>query len=507
MKRKPLWLALIIFSILVTIPYLVAFFNAGNNYVFGGYLLNPQDGNSYLAKMEEGWRGDWKFTLPFSAEKSEGAYLFLFYIFLGHVARLTGISLVLVFHLTRVLCVLFMVFTLYHFTQWLFKENPENAGKAFLLCLFGSGLGWLFLLFGLVTSDLWVAETYPFLSAFASPHFSLGIGILLWIFIDLAGQPSFLRLIRLAFWGLLLAIVMPFGVVVAGSIGFLWTVSEWFSTKKIEIRPLISAFILGGPFVLYQYLASQRDPLLSIWNVQNITQSPPVWDLTIALLPALIFAVLGLLSVLRTSAWNQSNRLLVIWVVVGAALIYFPFSLQRQFMFSYFVPVGCLAIVGIQSLLSQPRKFFENLFPLVFSLSIISNGFVILLAIFGIIQKSPVFYLTKDEVLAFDYLKTAGPEEVLVLCAPETGNFIPGWTGDRVIYGHIFETVYADKSKLEVTGIYSGRIATGEVKDYLLQQQVKYVFWGPREKKLGPAEFLSLLKPVYQNGSVEIYSW
>ena len=256
MKRKPLWLALIIFSILVTIPYLVAFFNAGDNYVFGGYLLNPQDGNSYLAKMEEGWRGDWKFTLPFSAEKSEGAYLFLFYIFLGHVARLTGISLVLVFHLARVLCVFFMVFTLYHFTRWSFKENPENAGKAFLLCLFGSGLGWLFLLFGLVSSDLWVAETYPFLSAFASPHFSLGIGILLWIFLDLAGQPSFFRLIRLAFWGLLLAIVMPFGVVVAGSIGFLWTVSEWFNTKKIEVRPFISAFILGGPFVLYQYLAS-----------------------------------------------------------------------------------------------------------------------------------------------------------------------------------------------------------------------------------------------------------
>ena len=507
MKRKPLWLALIIFSILVTIPYLIAYFNAGDQYVFGGFLINPQDGNSYLAKMQEGWRGDWKFTLPFSTEKSEGAFLFLFYIFLGHIARLTGISLVLVFHLTRIVCFLILVIVLNDFTGWLFKDHPKNGRQAFLLCLFGSGMGWLFLLLGLVTSDLWVLETYPFLSGFASPHFSLGIAILLWMFVDLAGPVSLIRLMRLAVLGLILAIVMPFGVVVAGGIGFLWSLSEWISVRKLELRPIIAGFILGGPFILYQFLATQHDPLLSIWNNQNITPSPPIWDLAVALLPSLFFAILGIYKIIKTANWNTSTRLLVIWFVIGAVMIYFPFSLQRRFMFSYFVPAACLGIIGLQSLFTIPGKFYKNLFPTVFSFSVISNVFVILLALFGIMQKSPLFYLTKDEVSAFTYLQTTGSSEAVVLCSPETGNFIPGWTGDRVIYGHEFETVNAGYNKSQVTGIYSGRISISDSIDFMRLQQVKYIFWGPRERALGPAEFLSSLKPVYQNGSVEIYSW
>jgi len=165
MKRKPSLPTLIILALLITLPYLFAVIAGGDDRIFGGFLMNPQDGNSYLAKMEEGWRGEWKFTLPFTAERSEGAYLFLFYIFLGHIARFTGISIVLIFHITRMLGAFFLFFSLYIFTARLFPDHPRGGRQAFLLCLFGSGMGWLFLLVGLVTSDLWVIETFPFLSA------------------------------------------------------------------------------------------------------------------------------------------------------------------------------------------------------------------------------------------------------------------------------------------------------------------------------------------------------
>ena len=62
----------------------------GDTHVFGGFLLNPLDGNSYLAKMQQGASGSWRFTLPFTPEPGEGAYLFLFYLALGHLCRLTG---------------------------------------------------------------------------------------------------------------------------------------------------------------------------------------------------------------------------------------------------------------------------------------------------------------------------------------------------------------------------------------------------------------------------------
>jgi len=76
-----------------------------------------------------------------------------------------------------------------------------------------------------------------------------------------------------------------------------------------------------------------------------------------------------------------------------------------------------------------------------------------------------------------------------------------------VIYGHEFETIHAVENKAVVTDIYAGRISASEILSVLKQKQVRYVFWGPRERKLGQAEFLINLEPVYKNESVEIFTW
>ncbi len=509
MKRAPSLPTLIIFAILITLPYLVAVITGGDDHIFGGFLMNPQDGNSYLAKMEEGRLGEWKFSLPFTAEKSEGAYLFLFYIFLGHIARLTGFSLVVVFHITRMIGALFLFFSLYNFTARLFSDHPKGGRQAFLLCLFGSGMGWLFLLLGLVTSDFWVVETFPFLSSYASPHFSIGIGILLWMLLDIISPALLIQLVRLTISGLLMAILMPFGIVVVGSIGFIWTISEWLTTRHLDLRPIVAAMLLGGPFLLYQFFSILQDPYLVIWNNQNLTQSPPIWDLSISLIPALFFTGFGIFQIVKSSAWNPATRLLVIWFVVGVGMIYFPFSLQRRFMFGFFIPVSCLAIMGLSMLSGKffMAKLSNILFPTTLALSVITNCFVILLALFGIAQKSPLFYLSKDELTAYKYLISTSPPDAVILCSPETGNFIPGWTGLRVIYGHEFETIHAVENKAVVTDIYAGRISTSEISSVLKNKQVRYIFWGPRERRLGQAEFLINLKPVYKNESVEIFTW
>ena len=79
-EKKVLFGISIIVITMVTVPYISAFQAADLSHVFGGFLLNPIDGHSYLAKMQLGYQGDWKFTLHYTAEKGEGAYLFLFYI-------------------------------------------------------------------------------------------------------------------------------------------------------------------------------------------------------------------------------------------------------------------------------------------------------------------------------------------------------------------------------------------------------------------------------------------
>ena len=71
------------FAILVSVialaaaagPYLWAWAAAGEAHVFGGLLFNPIDGNTYLAKAYQGFEGDWRFRLPYTAEPGGGAYI------------------------------------------------------------------------------------------------------------------------------------------------------------------------------------------------------------------------------------------------------------------------------------------------------------------------------------------------------------------------------------------------------------------------------------------------
>jgi hypothetical protein len=81
------------------IPYVYAESQAGEAYEFGGFLLNHQDGNSYLAKMYLGWRGELLFTLPYTAEKGQGAFILFFIIFPWSCGAAWGISLILAYHL------------------------------------------------------------------------------------------------------------------------------------------------------------------------------------------------------------------------------------------------------------------------------------------------------------------------------------------------------------------------------------------------------------------------
>src|SRR2546427_8021986 len=52
--------------------------------------------------MHRGWEGSWAWQNRYTTESSPTAYLFLFWIVLGHIAALTNLPLVVVFHLARV---------------------------------------------------------------------------------------------------------------------------------------------------------------------------------------------------------------------------------------------------------------------------------------------------------------------------------------------------------------------------------------------------------------------
>ncbi len=269
MNKKFIASIILIVIILISLPFIYAQIAGGRNHVFSGFLFNPLDGNSYLAKMQEGWSGSWQFTLPYTAEPGSGTYLFLYYIFLGHLARWLHLPLLVMYHAARIIAAACLFWVLSIFLTRFLKLESISARRALLLLAFCSGIGWLLALpLGAFTSDFWVAEAYPFLSSYANPHFPLGLALLLGIFILIEEKSDLLRNILIFFLSLLLAVILPFGIVISGLMLFGLSVWKWIKSKAVDWVRLFS-FALGGvPFTLYQLWISQTDPVLKGWNAQ-----------------------------------------------------------------------------------------------------------------------------------------------------------------------------------------------------------------------------------------------
>lgn len=500
MNRKALLTAFVAL-LCWTLPYLAGWLSAGDTHQFLGFLLNPIDGNSYLAKMQLGRMGDWRFTLPYTAHPGEGAYLFLFYIALGHLARLLSLPLIVVFHAARILAAMFMLWAIWRFLQIIFRQEAVLIPSAFMLVTFGSGMGWLFSPLLGVTSDFWVAEAYPFLSGYVNPHFPLGIGLIMLILIQTYQTMSWKLKLSLLLEGILLSIIMPFGIVVLAVIlvgrifWYGWHVKKW--QVELAIWPLLA----GGGFLLYQFIAIQTDPVLSQWNSQNITVSPPLWDYLVSFSPVLLLAVIGIIRLGKgdkPSEW----RLVMGWMVLGTVLILIPFSLQRRFLLAYYIPLALLAVLYLGHLKPSRRKW---IFPLLLILSIGSNGVVMMTGFLGIQTRNVQLFITRDEADGFAWLDKVATERSLVLSSPQTGNILPALTTLRVIYGHPFETTRAEDEKKFVEGVFQSENSEAIAIEQLIQRQVAYVFYGPREKEFGYPEFLKRLPVVYENKTVTVY--
>lgn len=500
-KIHLLWIAVIL--TIVFIPYVLGYLLQGN-LIFSGLLFNPQDGYSYLAKMRQGWEGSWQFTLPYTVSPGKPVPLFLFYIFLGHLARIFNCSLPIMYGLARVLSSTWMLFMLWDFLTRIFNGHTPDAQKSFWLLALGGGLGWLSaVIAGYLTGDFWVAETYPFLSMFASPHFALGLALILlgeklstrsftWVNGFLLGGVS-----------LLLGIVQPFGVVILG----LWIAVRFlvFASYKKEGKFAIPLLLLLPGFLVlaWQYWLISTHPVLKLWNEQNITQALPVWDLILSLSPMLLWAALGGWKAIR----HRDIPFIVItgWILGALILIYIPFNLQRRFMTALFIPVAVLGGYGINQWFRSNFRVIKWIWLGAFLTSFLTPLLVIVSTLGAIVQKDSSVYIYPDELRAFSWMEQNLPEKTVVLASPYTGLILPAWTGMRVVYGHPFETVNANESRNSVEEFFHGELTEEEKEIFFSQYGIEYIFIGPREKSLLHEEFTAFGDLVYQTGSVRIF--
>jgi uncharacterized membrane protein len=185
-------------------------------------------------------------------------------------------------------------------------------------------------------------------------------------------------------------------------------------------------------------------------------------------------------------------------------LLYLPLVLQRRFMKGLYIPVVLLAVFPIYKLAQEKSKKLKTVLIGVFIISTISNLIVLLIAFYGIQTRDPLLFFTRGEARAMDWIEEHTQSDALFLASAQTGLFIPAHTGRRVLYGHPFETVNASKEESEVNAFFSGD-GQYEPDLLLMDRDVDYVFYGPREKDLGNIPQSSQLKAVYSQDGVIIF--
>lgn len=495
-----------VFLTLITSPFIYAWFAADPEHVFGGFLLNPIDGNSYLAKIREGYNGAWVFTLPYTAQPDAGAAINLYYLFLGHVARVSGLSLPFIFHASRTLGALLLCFALYRFFTAIFPDKPARLW-AFALALFGSGTGWLALVFGAFTSDFWVAEGYPFLAAFSNAHFPLGLAVQIWLLTPLAAKVTFdvRRIAATFFAAALLSLIYPFGWLVVMAVLTSWLIGQRLRQAKvnIDIRRWICILVGGLPLSLYSLWVVNTHPVLSQWSMQNLTPAPAFWDFVISFSPALVLAFVGIYLMWRKP--SENFLFLFTWLLVGILLIYFPSSLQRRFISGLYVPAVALAVFALQSWARDPQ-IFKRLALGLFIFAVPTNLLFLVTGVQAARTQNTALYLERAELQAYQWLdENAAPTDI-VLASPDSGLYIPAYSDVRVIYGHPFETADAELHRAMVLAFYTGQVSDVELTGFLESAGVDFVFYGPRERALGPLPQLPGWQAVFSSVGIEIWA-
>jgi hypothetical protein len=488
-------------TVLIVLPYLFAIINAPERTVFSGFLLNPQDGNSYLAKMQEGRSGSWLFQLKYSPEDVDGAPLFTYYILLGHIARLLNVSNLMVFHAARVVNAWILLTILARLTKKIFPNDTSVAAITYAWMCLGGGMGYLIAAAKPMPLDFWVAEAYPFLSMLQNPHFPLGLALLVGMILNINQQQKKIYLAVNVILSLLLAVILPFGIVLLGAIVFIWTVINFLRYHRLILGPFITAITPGGIIVIMQYIWTLSDPFLRLWNEQNITSTGPIWNFLLSFMPALLFAAFFVVRAIKQKEQGSMVVLLVIWLLVGAVLSYIPFPLQRRFVLGYQIPAVLLAGLMLESIRQGLQNWRLKTFPMMAFLLSLPSIVLVQFGIYGAIaQESALLYYPRALVDAISWIGKSSHSSQVVLSSSDQGLLIPAYSNNRVVYGHPFESIDAVKRKQHADEIFVTN--GGNLSVAIMEHKVSWIICAVEDMQIVDEE---MFPKAYSNSGYIVY--
>ncbi|MBW4436265.1 MAG: hypothetical protein KME04_03975 [Pleurocapsa minor GSE-CHR-MK-17-07R] len=508
--------------LLASVTVIIAALTVEPGYRFNGVLYNYLDGASYFSKMRLGADGELMVSFLHTPELHEGAFIQTLYPLLGYLSRITALPDVVLFHIMRAFAGLFMYAALYQFGAMIWWRVSTRR-IFFLFTAFGGGLGWLLApLTGI--SDFpdfaLLPEAYPFYSSLMNVHFPMTIGCLALLSVLLLGtvrpesrrDPS-LRRAWIPAGGLaaIICLLYPQGLVplvaaLALSIGLTYLRDRRLPLPAV--RCLLAILVVAVPYAGYVALAVSQDAILREWNSQNVTAAPPLF---VFLAGFAILLLIGLPAMYRALRRMEADgdRLMLLWLVMIVAAVYFPSNIQRRFAVGMVVPLGYFAVrayadVWMPRFRGQTRKLLTGVAITGMALSPMLLMLVPALGLRAMPEESAGIILESGYEDAFAWMAANGDRNDVVLAAPPVSAWIPAETGLRVVYGHPYETMDAANRLPAVRAWYAAPDSV-DCETLLTNNRVRFVVMGPQERLLGEAACTDSLRLEYNAQGVMVY--
>lgn len=519
---------IVIALIVSSIPYGIGALRTTSERVFGGFVIAIEDGNSYLAKMNEGAHGAWLFHLPYTSEPHTGTIIYIHYLLLGKIAALFNLPLSVVFHLARLVFAGLFLLVLYRFIA-MFVVSRAARRIAFLLVVFSGGLGWWLLLLGQpnwqgsAPLDLISPEAFAFLTIYAFPHICLARMFLLLGFMALWSDHA--RPVRAGICWLLMGILVPLdvGVVYAVLATSVLIVSidrrRW--AGELVRRSIIPAIIIA-PIVGYSFVLFTFDPILAEWYGQGVMLSPSPLHFVAGYLLVGVLASVGLKHFPKSE--TRDPRLLA-WFVIGPVLAYSPFSFQRRLIEGWQISLCIFASIGlvyrvlpawrrsrvVRRLATHRRYSVRGLRRWVLALlfGVLFATYALLLSEQSarMLAQLPPSFRDGREIEALRWLDTQVQPTDVVLASYATSNFAPTIVNAHTFTGHGPETAYSDDKRQLAAEFFATQTTAAWRQAFVRRWLVDWVIVGPLETKDGPIDLSALqgVSAVYDRDGYRIY--
>jgi len=509
------------------VPYLAGYAAQTPDRVFSGAVFDLYDYHTHLGEMQLGLRGEWLHRVLSTSEGHDGTLMRTFFIALGHVARLSGLSLPLVYQVARVLFGALFLVAVYRFIAAL-QPGASVRRTAFALVAFSSGLGWLVQIVApagptdISPIDFWLIDANSFFSILIFPHFTAAMALLLEVFTRLLNSlrtngpaddsthvPILPYFITIAVYSLLLTSIHPYAVaiIIGPAIAFGVFQSIRRQAPPRRFWQLTAAVLIGAaPVLIYSAVVFVSEPVFKQWAEQNVTLSPPPIYYVLGFGLVLAFAAIGLRRFVRER--GERAWLVVTWIVLIAVMVYLPVGIQRRFSEGVHVPLSLIAAYGLTALgerLSTRARFVAVNFAL--ALAAMSNAYMVLSQTAQAALRDVALFHPGDLIAAIDWLGRHSEWTDTALAAESTGSLIPARIGHRVVLGHWAETVaYADRQQ-DVAAFFNASTPDADRVELLNRLGVRFVVQGDAERVLGgfdPAR-VDYLEQAYDSREVMVY--